>query len=70
MYVVPGRKPRQKGIKAMKEKTIIAEWLKYINAYRIYDVKQPQRTIAYDDLDLKNTKEFAKSNGYKIIILP
>ena len=65
--------PRQKGIKAMKriEKTISADWIEYMNAYRLYDMDQPQQTIAYDDIDLKNTKEFAQRNGYtKIVVIP
>lgn len=43
---------------------INAEWIDYRDAYRLYDPKYPQQTIAYED-DLDE----AKSRGYIVHIV-
>ena len=54
----------------MKEnKMIYADWIEYMNAYRIYDIDKPQQTIAYDGLALEQTRDFAKRNGYTGIFI-
>lgn len=45
-----------------------AEWISYINAYRLYDPDRPQDTIAYNN-DLGDEWKRAKAEGYDGIIL-
>lgn len=58
------------GIMIMKEveieqrMEINAEWIDYMDSYRLYDPKYPQQTIAYED-DLDE----AKSRGYIVNIV-
>ena len=42
---------------------IIADWIPYMEAYRLYDPQYPQQTIAYVD----DPKE-AEDRGYEVII--
>lgn len=44
------------------ETTLIAEWIPYMNAYRLYNPIHPQWTVAYVD-----TLEDAERPGYRII---
>ena len=54
----------------MKEnKMIYAEWIEYMNDYRIYDIDKLQQTISYDGLALEQTRDFAKRNGYTGIFI-
>ena len=48
---------------------IYADWIEHMNAYRIYDIDEPQQTIAYDGLTLEQTRDFAKRNGYAGIFI-
>ena len=44
--------------------TLYAEWISYMKAYRLYDPKYPQQTVAYvDDL------EEAERPGYSIVLV-
>ncbi len=47
-------------------KRIIAEWIPYMMAYRLYNPKYPQQTIAYED-DKDTTRRHATENGYEVI---
>lgn len=42
---------------------IIADWIPYMEAYRLYDPQNPQQAIAYVD----DPKE-AEDRGYEVII--
>lgn len=47
----------------------IAEWLPCMNAYRLYDTKNPAQAIAYlDDAGLPQAKEEADARGIKLQI--
>ena len=48
-------------------KRLNAEWIPYMKAYRIYDPKEPQQTIAYDD-NLDIAEQYALENGYDGIV--
>lgn len=45
-----------------------AEWIDYMNAYRLYISGRPQETIAYED-DLEIAEKIAIENGYECLIL-
>lgn len=47
-------------------KSIIAEWISYMRAYRLYDPKHPQQTIAYEDCDEDTVRRHAMENGYEV----
>lgn len=40
-----------------------AEWVGYMNAYRIYSPKNPQQTVAYEE-DLDVAEKMVIKNGY------
>lgn len=48
-------------------KRLNAEWIPHMKAYRIYDPKYPQQTIAYED-DLDVAEQYALENGYDDIV--
>ena len=43
-----------------------AEWIDYMNAYRLYNPEHPQETIAYED-DLENARNKAIEERYEFI---
>lgn len=45
-----------------------AEWIIYMKAYRIYDPRCPQQTVAYED-DLDVAERHALENGFEGITL-
>lgn len=45
-----------------------AEWVSYMNVYRIFSPKDPQQTIAYEE-DLGMAKKRAIENGYSSLTL-
>lgn len=47
--------------------TLNAEWIPYMNSYRIYNSKNPQQTVAYED-DLYDAERHAVENGYDGIV--
>lgn len=49
-------------------KNIYAEWIDYMGAYRLYDLENPQQTIAYET-DLEVAQKHALDNGYLDLIL-
>lgn len=48
-------------------KRLNAEWIPYMKAYRIYDPKHPQQTIAYEG-DLDVAEQYAIENGFNGIV--
>ena len=45
-----------------------AEWIPYMKAYRLYNPKYPQETVAYEkDLDVAERR--AKEEGYSDLVL-
>lgn len=46
-------------------KMIIAEWMPYMMAYRLYDPEYPQKTIAYEE-DKDTVKRRAIENGNEV----
>lgn len=54
-----------KGEEKMK---LNAEWIPYMKAYRLYNPKRPQDTVAYEN-DLDATKKRAKQEGYDDIVI-
>ncbi len=52
----------------MRMKEIYAEWIDYMGAYRLYDLENPQQTIAYED-DLVVAEKYALEEGYSDLIL-
>lgn len=44
---------------------IIAEWIPHMKAYRLYNPKHPQQTIAYED-DEDTARRHAMENGYEV----
>ena len=49
----------------MKILNVNAEWVDYMSAYRVYDPKQPQITIAYEK-DLKVLEKRVLEEGYNL----
>lgn len=49
-------------------KNIYAEWIDYMGAYRLYDLENPQQTIAYEE-DLEVARNNALEEGYSDLIL-
>lgn len=49
-------------------KRLNAEWIGYMKAYRLYDPKDPQQTVAYED-DLDVAEQRAKEEGYSSLVL-
>lgn len=48
----------------MNSKNILyVEWLIWMEAYRLYDPKHPQQTVAYED-NLEDAEKHALENGY------
>lgn len=45
-----------------------AEWIGYMKAYRLYDPKHPQETVAYEK-DLKIAQKRARAEGYSDLVL-
>lgn len=43
-----------------------AEWIHYMDAYRIYDPTKPQQTIAYDDRPFDEISSDFQAKGYDI----
>lgn len=50
------------------KKVLFAEWIEHMGCYRIYEEYSPEWTIAYDE-DLKNAKDYADHNGYKLVVI-
>lgn len=50
------------------KKELWAEWITYMKAYRLYDPKHPQATVAYED-DMDVAEVVAKENGYASVVL-
>lgn len=48
--------------------TIKAEYISYMNAYRLFIDKEPQQTIAYTDT-LEEAENLSAENGYEHLIL-
>ncbi len=48
-------------------KRLNAEWINYMKAYRLYDTKNPQQTMAYED-SLETAELNALKNGYDEIV--
>lgn len=44
-----------------------ADWIEYMKAYRIYDPKHSQQTIAYEE-DPAVVEQRAKEDGYSLTI--
>lgn len=59
---------KQEGERKGDMERIIAEWIPYMMAYRLYDPKHPQQTIAYED-DKDTEKQHATENGYEVTFL-
>ena len=49
-------------------RTLNAEWIPYMDAYRLYDPKYPQQTVAYEE-DASEAEEHAIENGYAGIVV-
>ena len=49
----------------MKILNVNAEWVDYMGAYRVYDPKQPQTTMAYEK-DLKVLEKRVLEEGYNL----
>lgn len=47
---------------------INAEWIDYMKAYRLYNPKYPQQTVAYEE-DLEVAEKRAKEEGYSGLVL-
>lgn len=45
-----------------------AEWIRYMKAYRLYDPRRPQNTVAYEE-DLDVAEKCALENGYSGVAL-
>lgn len=45
-----------------------AEWISYMKAYRLYNPKHPQDTVAYKN-DLGDEEKRAKKEGYDGIVI-
>ena len=54
-------------MKEKTKKTACAEYITYMEAYRVYMESTPETSIAYDD-DLEEIKEWADSHNYKLKI--
>jgi len=52
----------------MKSSKLNAEWVSYMKAYRLYDPRYPQNTIAYEE-DEDTAESFAIENGYDDIVI-
>ena len=50
------------------EKRLNAEWITYMKAYRLYDPRHPQQTVAYEDSE-EAAKEHAVANGYDGLVI-
>lgn len=48
-------------------KRLNADWVEFMKAYRVYDPKHPQQTIAYEE-DLDVAEKRAKEDGYTLIV--
>ena len=47
-----------------------AEWIKYMDAYRLYEPEKPESTYAYfDEEDLPELAKWAKKEGYKRLVI-
>ena len=46
---------------------LVAEWIDYMGAYRVYNLKKPQNTIAYEE-KAERIKERALEEGYEVEI--
>lgn len=57
-----------KRYKATRSGYLCAEWVDYMDAYRIFEISNPGKTIAYED-DLGNAGFYARELGYDEIIL-
>ena len=44
---------------------IIAEWIEYMDAYRLYNPDCPEKTIAYEDNE-DTISRYALENGYEV----
>lgn len=44
-----------------------ADWIEYMKAYRIYDPKYSQQTIAYEE-DLTVAEQRVKEDGYSLTV--
>lgn len=55
-------------VKATKGRCLYAEWLDYMDAYRIFDKSNPTKTISYED-DLDMAEFHAIELGYDDIIV-
>lgn len=47
---------------------IIAEWIPYMSAYRLYDPAHPEQTIAYEDSE-DALRQREVEDGYEITIM-
>lgn len=48
-------------------KRLNAEWIPYMKAYRLYDPKKPNYTVAYED-NLDEAEIHSKENGYQLVL--
>lgn len=55
-------------VKATRGRYLYAEWLDYMDAYRIFDKSNPTKTIAYED-DLDSAEFHAIELGYDDVIV-
>lgn len=55
-------------VKATKGRCLYAEWLDYMDAYRIFDKSDPMETLFYDD-DLDMAEFHAIELGYDAVIV-
>lgn len=44
-------------------KKLHAEWIQWAKAYRLYDPKNPQETVAYAE-NMDTARSYAKKGGY------
>lgn len=45
-----------------------AEWIKYMKAYRLYDPKDPGKTVTYEST-ADDAERYAIENGYSGIVI-
>ena len=45
-----------------------AEWIEYMDSYRVYEPEEPERTLLYEER-LSVIVEAAKINGYKRLVI-
>lgn len=45
-----------------------AEWIEYMNAYRIFDPENPQQTIAYDEHSIEEIDKDVRERGYDGVV--